>query len=435
VREQVGGLPEVIDALRWRWKLALLIAVPILAGAALYAERLPPEYEGRSIVAVEPKSSTASPDLVRILAPKFVAYISAPATVERLAPGLGEDPTQLEHALNASLATDTGNITITVKLSSNAKAAAVANAFAQEVLKYADQDLLLTANLVALSPVPTQPSGPPRRMLEAAALLAGLVAGIGLAMVVERGRPRIRGWRDVARLTGYPVIGRLPPTRSLKAHRSPGAALADPAVGSGVRSLRTNLERTMGTDRRGVLVVTSSLPGEGKTTVAALLATSLARVDSRVLLIDGDLRRPGLPKDLLGPAPAGVSAVLRGRVAFPNALRTGWTDGLTLLPTTADPDAGDLLARRFSDILRQARDLFDCVIVDSPPLLGTDDARTLATLGDGVILVVSAGTMAETLAESVVALHGLKVEVVGAVTNRLRESAGATSYYSTVPVG
>jgi Mrp family chromosome partitioning ATPase len=101
---------------------------------------------------------------------------------------------------------------------------------------------------------------------------------------------------------------------------------------------------------------------------------------------------------------------------------------LAVLPTATDPDAGDLLARRFDEVLVRARDSFDVIVVDSPELLGTDDAATLATVADGVLMVVADGTMAAPVSETVLALHGLRVRVWGVVANRVRESGGTVSY-------
>lgn len=428
--EEGSALPELLDALRWRWKLVALVAIPLLAGAVFYAESLPNQYTGEAIVVVEPVNEDVSSDLVRVGAPKYVAYATSESTVRRLADRLGEDPAELDAAVDANLATDTGNITLTATLTSSTRAAVVVNALTEDVVAFSRNDPLLKVRLVAPSPPEAAVAGPPRRLIEAAALFVGLLLGIAVAFVVERSRPRARTWRDIALLTGSPVVGRLPASRTLRA--LPAAALADPAVGSGVRTMRTNLERELGATPQGVLVVTSSIPGEGKTTVSGLFATTLARLDVRVLLMDADLRRPGLLKGFEHDAERGLSAVLRGRRTLVDAVQPGWAENLWVLPTTPDPDAGDLLARRMADVLREARARFDFVVVDSPPLLGTDDARTLATLADGVLLVVSAGTMAHPISEAVLALHTLRARIVGVVANRVREAgAAATYYYST----
>jgi capsular exopolysaccharide synthesis family protein len=177
------------------------------------------------------------------------------------------------------------------------------------------------------------------------------------------------------------------------------------------------------------VVVTSSEPGEGKTTVASNFATAVARLEADVLLIDGDLRRPSVARVFNISAEKGLSEVLRDKVSLDDAVRPGPVHGLNLLPTAVDHDAGDLLARKFADVLRQARARFDVVVIDAPPLLGGDDARTLATMCDGVLLVVAAETSATSVTESAAALDTLGVRVLGVVANKLRPTSGASGAY------
>jgi succinoglycan biosynthesis transport protein ExoP len=433
VAQDGGGLPELVDALRWRWKLLLLVVVPLVAGATFYTQRLPNTYEAQAVVTVEPRPTLPSvgADIVSIDGPKYVAYITAPATIRRLASQVHESASDLDSAVAASLASTTGNITITATLGDPRRAAAVAQTFAEDLVSFSRIDPVVTVQLIAPPVVPDSPSGPPRRLMEGAAFLVALLLGVALTVGVERSRPRVRSWRDVAVLTGYPVIGRLPKARVLR-RSSPNRALSDGAVGAAVRSLRTSLEREAGGQPRGVLVVTSPTPGEGKTTVAAVLATALARLELRVLLVDADLRRATLSRGLRVDGAGGLSGVLRGGADLSERILRGWTDGLSVLPTAPDPDAGDLLARRFGDVARKAREAYDVVVVDVPALLGTDDTATVATHADGVLLVVADGTMAGPVSESVLALHALRVRVWGVVANRVRDSAGSVSYSPAV---
>jgi Mrp family chromosome partitioning ATPase len=148
---------------------------------------------------------------------------------------------------------------------------------------------------------------------------------------------------------------------------------------------------------------------------------------ANVLLVDADLRRPNV-ENLLGGEPLGdLSAVLREESDLMEEITHGWIEGLSVLTTQPDPDAGDLLARNFSDVLKQARERFDIVIIDSPPVIATDDARTLSTISSGVILVVSQNSDMRDVSEAVIALEALKAPILGVVANRLREAP--KSYY------
>jgi capsular exopolysaccharide synthesis family protein len=423
-----GGLPELFDAIRWRWRPTALIAILFTLGATAYVESLPSQYDGKALVAVGPRPGEAQSgaDTVRVIAPKYVAYVTAPATIRQLAPELGEDSDKLEDAVDAAVATDTGNVSITVRLPSPRRAAAAANAFAAAAVEFSRTDPLLTAVLVARALPDDTVAAPPRRLLEAAALLVGLMIGIVASLLLERGRPRLRSWRDLARSSGYPVVGRIPPSRALP--KGPTEAFSDLQAASAFRILRANLEPQLREGNVDVIVVTSPSPADGKTTVTTLLGEALGRLGMRVLLVDADLRRPGFAR-ITGVAPRpGLAEVLRGETSVLEAAQAGWSDNVWILATAHDPEAGDLLARRFTDVIDEARESFDIVLIDTPPLLSTDDARTMATMAKGILLVVTRGTLARSLSESVLAIEALQAPLMGIVANRFKESS-APYYY------
>jgi capsular exopolysaccharide synthesis family protein len=315
---------------------------------------------------------------------------------------------------------------ITVRSRSAARAAEAANAIAAEAVRYAAADPLLTSTFVAEAVPAGSPAAPPRRILEAAGVLVALMLGAMVAMLLERGRPRIRTARDILDLTAAPVIGQVPRSRSLRVR--PAGALADPSVGGAIRSLRTFVVQESPTSGN-VIGVTSAVPGEGKSTTAAALAASMARIDLRVMLIDADLRRPVVGSHFnVRPSP-GVAELLRGVVALPEAITESPSPFLDLLPTRADRDAGDLIARRFADLIKQVKDQYDFVIVDCPPLLVGDDARTLATFVDATLLVVSKGTTTRSVDEAATILNSLGARLLGCVLNRVRHSVRSYGTY------
>lgn len=424
---QERALPELLDALRWQWKRALAVMLFFTLGTTLYIESLPSQYDGRALVAIGPRESAASPaDTVRVVAPKYVAYATAPATVRDVAPRVGEDPATIEKAIDAHVATDTGNVSIRVRLPSPTRAARTANAFADAVVQFSRRDPLLVGQLVARAIPPSQPASPPRRLLEAASLFVGGLLGILTAVVFERALPRVRTWRELARITGYPVVGRIPALRNVRAR--PTTAFTEPESASAFRILRANLEPQIREREIDVLVVTSPSAGDGKTTVSALLAEAFARLGMRVLLVDADLRRPGLAKMVRARPQPGLSDVLRREVTLSEAIRQAWAENLRMLPTAHDLEAGDLVAREFAAVIDQARDDYDLVIVDTPPLLRTEDARSIALHAKGILLVVSAGTDPDDVNESVLLIETVKGPLLGIVGNRFKEST--LPYYS-----
>jgi capsular exopolysaccharide synthesis family protein len=419
---QEGGLPELLDALRWRWKPTVLIAVLFTLGAALYVESLPSQYDGKAVLSIAPRpAGSGDSSIVRVVGPKYPAYVSAPATISEVAPGIGEKPGTIEKAINSGIATDTGNMNIVCRLPSPRRAARCANAFADKAVAFSKTDTILTATIVARALPPTTAAAPPRRLLELASLFIGSLLGIVASLLLERGRPRIRSWRDLARSSGYPLVGRIPPSKALK--QGPMAAFTDLRTASAFRILRANLEPQLREGSIDLIVVTSPAPADGKTTVTTLLGEALGRLGMRVLLIDGDLRRPGFSRyAAVNPHP-GLSDVLRGDVPLMEAIHDGWAENVSILPTAHDPEAGDLLARRLTDVLDEARANYDLVVIDTPPLLSTDDARTIATMAKGILLVVTRGTLARSVNEAVVAIEALQAPLMGIVANRFKESS------------
>ncbi len=424
-----GGLTELFEVLRNRWKLVVGVTLGVVVGAGIYVYSLPTEYDAEAIVAISPRPTVpgSSSDFVRILGPKYVSYISARSTVDQVAATLGEDPDTLADALNADLARDTGTVTIVARRQVPSVAARDANAFADKLVEFGRLDKLMTAQLVAPALPPTQPAAPQRKLLMAAALVLGLLLATGVAVLLERGRPRVRSWREMAALTGYPVLGRIPSSRAIRSR--PNTAFSDPVVGASFRTLRANLEPIL--RERGVklVVVTSPAATDGKTTVAALLAESFSRLGAKTLLVDADLRRPRVSEVASLERRSGLAGLLRGGTSFASSLQPGWLDNLYVLPTTQDSDAGDLLARSFADLAPEMTNAFDYVVVDTPPLLGTDDTRSIVSTanGHGVLLVVAAGSPSQPVHEAVLAMEALKAPVLGIVGNRVKD-APAYSY-------
>lgn len=418
--EESGGLSDVVEAVRRRWATALLVALALLSGVVWYAERLPDAYDATAIVAYAPQpEADIGADTIRVVLPKYVAYLTSRATARTVAQRLGEDEEELLSAVDVSVAPETANLTITVRLPDPDRAAAVAGQLASEGVLLSTVDALLRGQVIAPALADPEPASPPRRLIEAGGLLLALLAGLVAAVVADRSRPRVTDALSAALVTGLGVVGRIPRSRTVG--DSPLEALADPQLGTAVRAMRTQLEQQARGASLKVLAVTSSTAGEGKTTVAAALAASFARVDARVLLLDGDMRRPRVAEALdLDDREPGLPDLLEERVSLAAAVQRTEVAGLDVVVTRVRADAGDLLARRLGALLDQARSQYDVVVLDCPPLLSTDDARTLAALADATLLVVASGTESRHVAEAVAGLDALRVRVLGVALNRAR---------------
>ena len=195
------------------------------------------------------------------------------------------------------------------------------------------------------------------------------------------------------------------------------------AASESFRTLRTALSLTHPDAHQ--LVITSAEPGDGKTTVLANLAVCYAQGEKRTLLIDADLRRPGLTNLMNMRGPRGLSEVLRSEedVAQMAAahIRPSGVKGLDILPSGPRPtDPAELLGSpRFSQLLAWAETAYDLILVDSPPTLATTDTAIIGRLVDGVILVVQPAKNRRRLVTQVVDRLGLmKIPLLGLVVNR-----------------
>jgi capsular exopolysaccharide synthesis family protein len=260
--------------------------------------------------------------------------------------------------------------------------------------------------------------------------LVGLALGIGYAVVRYALDRRIRSAQDVETEVGVPVIGRIPLNRALDGMDKDGQDAA--AFGEAIRALRTNLQFMDVDSPPRVVVLTSPAPGDGKSTIAARLAASLAVSGRAVTLIDADLRRPTLAARLGLPEGAGLSDVLSGRAALEDVLHhavgTPRLDVLTagFIP----PNPSEILG---SDRMRELIDALashSLVIIDAPPILAVTDAAILSNRADGAFVIASAGrTTYDLLERSVAVLTQANGRVLGVVVNRLsRRDRGTADY-------
>jgi protein-tyrosine kinase len=200
------------------------------------------------------------------------------------------------------------------------------------------------------------------------------------------------------------------------------------------RTLRTRLYQLRGTSDRPLrtLVVTSSLPAEGKTFVAQNLAQAIVRQpDRRVLLIDADLRCARLHLSLGAPNTPGLTDYLRGEIDETSLVQCSQEGNLCFIPGGREvTDPSELLSNgRLKTLLDRVTPVFDWIILDSPPALPVADASVLAGLCDGVLLVVRAGkTPSATVQKACQDLHG--ANIVGVVLNAMEKVPGYASYYN-----
>jgi capsular exopolysaccharide synthesis family protein len=259
-------------------------------------------------------------------------------------------------------------------------------------------------------------------------LLLGAGIGVGVVVVLEKLDDTVKTPDDVERQLHLPMLGlipRLPIDDVAAAIASPRSSLAE-----AYRSLRTSLQYASEAGMPRVLAVTSSTPGEGKSTTSMVLALQSAQAGLKVLLVDADLRKPTLHTRFGVENSKGLSTVLSGNAKADGILQNPAED-LTLVtsgPTPANP-AELLASQRFRVFLEQAAVRYDLVIVDCPPLLGLADVPSIVGLVDGVLMVVGAGaTRMGAARASLKRLAGARANVLGAVLVKFDARAVAYGY-------
>jgi capsular exopolysaccharide synthesis family protein len=281
---------------------------------------------------------------------------------------------------------------------------------------------LKASNMRIVDPatVPSAPFRPNTRREVTVGVLLGLGLGLLLAFSLEFLDNTFRAPGDVARQLGVPLLGVVPESESKGSNLLVRGGAPGP-FGEGYRVLRTALGYSWPDKAPRVLVVTSTIPGEGKTLTSVNLALTLAASKQSVLLIDGDLRKPLAHTVLRRPRTPGLTEVLVGRATPSEAIQQPTGAGIAFLPAgTGAPSPGDLLtSRAFKGILDTLSSAYDWVIIDSSPIGAVADALLLAPLGDGVILIVGAEMAPrKAVRQTIERLRDTGARVLGAVLNR-----------------
>jgi succinoglycan biosynthesis transport protein ExoP len=320
-------------------------------------------------------------------------------------------------------------------------------ATAQESLEMPDSRIVTKAG------IPIRPSSPKTMLILGLAVMLGLGVGSVLAFLADYLDSRVKTLEQAEAISGVPVLAAVPvigarelaglarrgrreldlydpkTTKLLPAPLQPPLtryAIDEPGTffAEAIRSVRLALQRTMRSRPVKVVLVTSALDSEGKTTLATNLAQSLATLGIRTLLIDGDLRNPQTTRALCPHADAGLLEVAIGQVPPERAILVDRSTGLSILPSTAIKQVEFITELMFSDriveVLDQLRHRYELIVIDSPPLVPLVDGRALAELADRIILAVAWDqTPGEVLSHAIDLLSPVSDRILGTVLTRV----------------
>ena len=280
--------------------------------------------------------------------------------------------------------------------------------------------------------IPTSPVSAGSRRTWLMALLIGLTAALGVAIGLDYMNDTIKTPEDVNQYLKMPFLGLVPTVRGNK-HPLLGSSHAPHDFGEAFRSLRTSLNARFGESSTRTMLVTSAQPLEGKTTTACNIALALAYGGARVLLVDADMRRPGLHRPLHLANDRGLSQVLSGQSRVRDVIqRTVDPNLLAITAGSPPPNPSELLAsERMKTLLANfLNGPFDWIIIDTPPVLAVTDAVVLAPLVSGVTFVVGAEMTRRRLAERALeTLLASRPKQLGVVLNKV-DIAKNKYYYS-----
>lgn len=343
---------------------------------------------------------------------------------------------KLAKSVKATAPLNTVLIDVTVSDPDPKLAADIANAIGNQFsatasnLESSSGTSTVKVSMVKSATIPLKPSSPKKTLNLLLGLILGFGLGIGISILRQIFDNTVKSDLDLGDLPLLAAIG-----FDADAIKKPLITdLGRYAVRTeAFRSLRTNIQFIKTDEPIQIITISSSLPGEGKTTTSLNLAISMSQSGLKVLYIEGDLRRPRSAKYLgYEKSEVGFSDILAGRIGEINArninkILINWgNDGLKFLPSgTIPPNPSELLNSEHLDLfLNFARNNYDFVIIDSPPLLPVTDAAIMAKKSDGVILVAHAGaTRVGQFRGSIESLNAVGARILGGVLNMIPTSA------------
>jgi succinoglycan biosynthesis transport protein ExoP len=443
-------MQDYLRILKARWIIIAVTVVVAILGALGASLLTTPLYQSsaRMFVSISGSGSVAETYQGNMGSQQLVASYSELATSEALAARvlnvlpLGLTPAQLAAKVKTSSTPDTVLFDLTVTDASPAQARDIANAMASELTTQV-RELetpagggtpsagIKTFQQADASATPVSPKTTRNLILGAA---IGLLMGLALAVLRDRLDNTIKGRREIEAISGKALVGTIPFDKARKTEPAVDFQdIAQSPSAEAFRELRTNLQFLEVDHPPRVIVVTSAIPSEGKTTTAVNLALSLAEAGHHVALVEGDLRRPRISKYLGLIGSVGLSTVLAGQATVDEVLQPTKYEGLQVLASgPLPPNPSELLGSEASRaLLFELRSKFDYVIVDGAPLLPVTDSAVLTTHSDGALLVTRYGhTKTNELVRAIGNLDTIGAHVLGVVLALTPSKKGDMYSYS-----
>lgn len=444
--EYAGGqmeLKDYVHVIRRRWFTIVAVTLIGVALAAIYTFLQTPLYQAKSqlFVSVQAGASAADVSQGNAFAEKRVTSYVSLATSARVLDavarevGLSGGAEALAGRVTASTPSATVLIDITAADPDPQEAAKIANSAARQLIAAVNE--VEDVSIVRLSvfeeaAAPDAPFSPRVPLNLVIGMLLGLLVGTGYALLREMLDTRIRSQADVERTVKTSILGTFAADSSVE--HEPVVIQGDTFShrAESFRQLRTHLQFTNIAGGAQTVVVSSSIPGEGKTSIAVNLAIMMAESGTRVLLVDADMRRPRVAKSLGLEGSVGLSGVLSHTVALEEAIQKWGHDGALHVMTSGRPapNPSELLGSpSMEKLISRLETDYEVVVIDTPPLLPVTDPAILGSRASGVVLVVSADgrTTRGDLSQAVANLEAVSARLLGVVINQV-ETAGRSHF-------
>lgn len=446
-------LGDFLRTLRARWLTVAAVALVTLAAATVGTLLTTPQYTSFTRIFFAVQAGESVSDLAQgstFTEKQMASYAevaSSPIVLEPVASTLNidVDARALSRALSATVAADTTILVISATDEDPVLARDIANAVADQLASTVgslsperpDGSETVRATMLSEAEVPETPSSPSTTRNLTLGLALGLVLGVGIALLRDVLDTKVRDEADISSVTALSPLATVPVDESATGHP---VFMHDDSMSlraEAIRRLRTNLQFVDFGDRPSSIVVTSSVPGEGKTTTAINLAASLADAGARVILVDADLRRPSVAKYMGFEGRVGLTTVLIGRANVEDVAQPWQGTSLDVLPSgQIPPNPSELLgSRAMSRLLTDLAASYDVIVIDSPPLLPVTDAAILSKMAGGTLVVAGADRLQKhQLRTSLEALEKVDAHVLGIVLNKAQRKERdryAYEYYSS----
>lgn len=439
------SIADLLQIVRKHLASAIISFVVVFAAVAAVTFIMPPKYTATAEVFAtyagqsgETQTTNDMSSGANYLNTQITTYPELVKTEAVLQPvikdlGLDMTTTDLAGVVTATNPPNTFMVDISAEVGDPQQAADIANSVAKNLADQISSDLYNNSSSSNGSPIkltvvqkaqtPTSQSSPNIPLYLAVGLIFGIIVGVGVALLRDILNTKVDSTDDVRELTHASSLGTVPQATILDDSRPVIVAQPAGSEAEEFRRIRTNLSFLTTTATQGhgrLLVISSTNPSEGKTTVSANVAVALAEEGKSVLFIDADLRHPSVAHKLGIEGHVGLSHVLSRQASPADVIQKYWKPNLHIMPAGKRPANASILLNSdlMKEMVEQALTQYDYVIIDTAPLSVASEATVFGRMAGGLVLVTGKGVVEKKeLENTVTALQAAEVPILGFIFN------------------